>query len=44
MPALDSPPRSRKERQLATSARALQKLDDWRATGDERAVEVAVRP
>jgi methylenetetrahydrofolate--tRNA-(uracil-5-)-methyltransferase len=31
MPPLDAPPRSRKERQLATSARALTDLDAWRA-------------
>jgi methylenetetrahydrofolate--tRNA-(uracil-5-)-methyltransferase len=29
MPPLDSPPRSRQERQLATSARALADLDAW---------------
>jgi hypothetical protein len=29
MPALDEPPRSRHERQLATSARALEVLAEW---------------
>ncbi len=32
MPALDSPPRSRQERQLATSARALEALASWQRT------------
>jgi methylenetetrahydrofolate--tRNA-(uracil-5-)-methyltransferase len=43
MPPLVAPPRSRKERQLATSERALQALDVWRAADDSCEVEV-VRP
>jgi methylenetetrahydrofolate--tRNA-(uracil-5-)-methyltransferase len=41
MPPLEVPPRARKERQLATSARALEALDAWRAT-DEIPVAGAV--
>jgi methylenetetrahydrofolate--tRNA-(uracil-5-)-methyltransferase len=41
MPPLDQPPRSRKERQLATSERALRALETWRlAEEDEREIEV----
>jgi methylenetetrahydrofolate--tRNA-(uracil-5-)-methyltransferase len=43
MPPLEAPPRSRKERQLATSERALRALATWRALDDSRAIE-AVRP
>lgn len=41
MPPLDVPPRARKERQLATSERALRALDGWRAA-DEIQVAGAV--
>jgi methylenetetrahydrofolate--tRNA-(uracil-5-)-methyltransferase len=41
MPPLEAPPRARKERQLATSARALEALGAWRAT-DEIQVAGAV--
>lgn len=41
MPPLDVPPRSRKERQLATSQRALQALGVWREQADPREAEVA---
>lgn len=34
MPPLDDPPRGRKDRQLATSARALAALDAWREADD----------
>jgi methylenetetrahydrofolate--tRNA-(uracil-5-)-methyltransferase len=40
MPPLDAPPRSRKDRQLATSERALRALEAWRAAEDPREVEV----
>jgi methylenetetrahydrofolate--tRNA-(uracil-5-)-methyltransferase len=43
MPALNEPPRSRKERQLATSARALHALAAWCDQGAPRAIEVARR-
>jgi methylenetetrahydrofolate--tRNA-(uracil-5-)-methyltransferase len=43
MPPLEAPPRSRKERQLATSERALRALATWRALDDSCAIE-AVRP
>jgi methylenetetrahydrofolate--tRNA-(uracil-5-)-methyltransferase len=43
MPPLEAPPRSRKERQLATSERALRALATWRALDDTCAIE-AVRP
>jgi methylenetetrahydrofolate--tRNA-(uracil-5-)-methyltransferase len=32
MPPLETPPRSRQDRQLATSARALEALDEWQRT------------
>jgi methylenetetrahydrofolate--tRNA-(uracil-5-)-methyltransferase len=43
MPPLEAPPRSRKERQLAASERALRALATWRALDDSCAIE-AVRP
>ncbi|MCC7009910.1 MAG: methylenetetrahydrofolate--tRNA-(uracil(54)-C(5))-methyltransferase (FADH(2)-oxidizing) TrmFO [Acidobacteria bacterium] len=42
MPPLETPPRSRQERQLAMSARALRDLDDWQRELDASAP--AVRP
>jgi methylenetetrahydrofolate--tRNA-(uracil-5-)-methyltransferase len=39
MPPLDSPPKSRQERQHATSARALDDLAAWIAAADERTRE-----
>jgi methylenetetrahydrofolate--tRNA-(uracil-5-)-methyltransferase len=38
IPPLESPPRGKQERQLATSARALAALDDWIATTNAAAV------
>lgn len=43
MPALASPPRSKHERQLATSARALDALATWCAGHHDEAAEAAVR-
>ncbi len=43
MPPLASPPRSKHERQLATSARALDALAAWCASEDVDAVEAAAR-
>jgi methylenetetrahydrofolate--tRNA-(uracil-5-)-methyltransferase len=43
MPPLEAPPRSRKERQLATSERALRALAMWRGVDDPCDIEV-VRP
>jgi methylenetetrahydrofolate--tRNA-(uracil-5-)-methyltransferase len=43
MPPLEAPPRARKERQLATSERALRALADWSASVDAQAAEVAAR-
>jgi len=44
MPPLPSAPQGRKERQLATSARALEALAVWRAREEDQAIEAATRP
>jgi methylenetetrahydrofolate--tRNA-(uracil-5-)-methyltransferase len=46
MPPLDAPPRSRQERQLATSARALEDLASWidRTTSETTSEVVSKRP
>ena len=40
IPPLDAPPKSKQDRQLATSARALEALKQWVGTLEERGTEV----
>lgn len=44
MPPLDAPPRARKERQLATSERALRVLEAWRVAGEVHAAGAVGHP
>jgi methylenetetrahydrofolate--tRNA-(uracil-5-)-methyltransferase len=44
MPALETPPRSRQERQRATSARALEDLAAWMAADDMPPAVMSTRP